>query len=337
MKGRETILVLLLVILNFAVLNAQDLHFSQFNNSPITLNPAFSGINGCSYRLVANYKAQWTNLDAFQTYAVSYDMAVLKHGPKSNFGGVGLSLMSDVAGDLNFKTNMMNLSLSYTVLLNKKGTQSISTGLVGGVGIRSFDASRMTTDAQFAENGFDPSLNTMENIPNSRVVFADVGAGFLWNYNVTKNSNYYAGLALSHVNQPGISFVNQADERLFMKFTFHGGALIPLTNLMFLMPSFMYLHQGPHDQLNLGTYVKLRKSIDPKDKTAFYLGGWYRWKDALIFAARVDIAGFNVGFSYDVTLSELTKATLNGGPELSVIYTGCFNNKKNAVVFCPTL
>ena len=40
---------------------AQDLHFSQFMNSPLTTNPANTGfIPGGDYRIGINYRNQWS-------------------------------------------------------------------------------------------------------------------------------------------------------------------------------------------------------------------------------------------------------------------------------------
>jgi hypothetical protein len=44
---------------------AQDLHFSQFMNSPLTTNPANTGfIPNADYRIGGNYRSQWTSLPA---------------------------------------------------------------------------------------------------------------------------------------------------------------------------------------------------------------------------------------------------------------------------------
>jgi hypothetical protein len=41
--------------------SAQDLHFSQWFNSPLTTNPANTGfIPDADYRLGANYRDQWS-------------------------------------------------------------------------------------------------------------------------------------------------------------------------------------------------------------------------------------------------------------------------------------
>ena len=38
----------------------QDIHFSQFYMSPLTLNPALTGVMNCNTRFVGNYRNQWS-------------------------------------------------------------------------------------------------------------------------------------------------------------------------------------------------------------------------------------------------------------------------------------
>ena len=46
--------------------NSQDLHFSQFMNSPLLINPANTGfIPDGDFRLGANYRNQWASVSAF--------------------------------------------------------------------------------------------------------------------------------------------------------------------------------------------------------------------------------------------------------------------------------
>jgi type IX secretion system PorP/SprF family membrane protein len=334
--------ILILVTMLFATMfvKAQDIHFSQFNAAPLLLNPAFTGVNGCDYRFAANYRTQWGGIAPFRTVAASYDMAIAKKKTKSkgNFGGVGISFFSDRAGDLALSTNQVNISASYTMMLNKKGSQSITAGLYGGMGNRSIDVSKAQFDSQFGAGGFDANRPTMENLSTNSIWYADAGAGLLWNYNVNKKSNVYLGLATWHVSQPNLSFFKDVNEELFIKITMHGGAHFKIANQFYMLPGFMYLKQGPHSQLNVGTLVRWGKSLTPRDNTSVYFGAWYRLKDAVIFATRVDFNGLSLGFSYDVNISKLTVATKgNGGPEVSLLYTGCFKSKKNNTRFCPII
>lgn len=330
-------LVLLLITACYTLGYGQDIHFSQFNAAPMQLNPALTGVNGCDYRFAANYRSQWAGLGKFNTVAASYDMAILKRTSKSNYGGIGIAMYSDRAGDLSLSTTKVDLNMSYTILLNDKGSQLLTAGLVGGFGHRSINYSRLTTDSQFGDQGFDSNLPTNENLTSNSKMYADVGAGFLWSYTLNKFTNFYTGVAVTHINQPNLSFLDNRNEKLYTKITFHGGAHFKLSGKVFLLPSFMFLNQGPHTQLTMGSLVKMRRSLVPSDKMAFYVGGWYRLKDAIIVSARVDMGGFNVGVSYDLNVSKLTPATrLNGGPELTMTYVGCFK-KKNNTSFCPML
>ncbi|MEC7159268.1 MAG: type IX secretion system membrane protein PorP/SprF, partial [Bacteroidota bacterium] len=50
----------LLMFLSFCTLlstaNSQDIHFSQYYASPLTLNPALTGLHGGDFRAVVNYR-----------------------------------------------------------------------------------------------------------------------------------------------------------------------------------------------------------------------------------------------------------------------------------------
>jgi len=330
--------ILLTLILSSLASIGQDIHFSQFNSAPLLLNPALAGVNAGNYRFAANYKTQWTKLAPYNTVAASYDMNMFKHSKRANFGGLGIFFYTDKAGDSELRTTEVQVDLSYTVMLDKKAKHSMSTGIMGGIGHRAINYANLTFDSQFDGSGYNPALGTNESFDTDKILYPDLGAGILWNFVRNEKLNFYAGGSVWHLNMPNLSFMNERDEKLYIKYTLHGGSYIGLSKQVFLLPSFMYLNQGPHNQFNFGSLVKIRKSLIPSDNTSFYIGGWYRLKDALILNARVDVGHFNIGFSYDINLSGLTPASnTNGGPELSLIYTGFFPSKKNSIVYCPPM
>lgn len=335
-RTKHYTLLLALILVSFASF-AQDIHFSQFHSAPLFLNPALAGINGGNYRFVSNYKTQWNGLAPYNTVAASYDMNLFKQqGHRSNFGGIGLFFYTDKAGDSELRTTQVNLNLSYTLMVSKK--QSISTGIVGGLGNRSINYANLIFDNQYGVNGPDQSLSSGENFATDRVLYPELGAGLFWNYIKSEKTNFYAGGSVFHLTQPNLSFMEARDEKLYVKFIAHAGGYFGVNEQIFILPSILYMNQGPHNQFNFGALVKVRKSIIPSDRTAFYIGGWYRLKDAIILNARVDVGQFNIGFSYDINISGLTPASnANGGAELSLIYTGVFKSKKNEVRICPPM
>lgn len=318
---------------------AQDIHFSNYNAQPLILNPATTGLNGCDFRIGANFKAQWLGVSEGNTYRTTSlygDFAMGKPTKFSNFGGVGISLFSDQAGDLNYNTNKVDVSFAYHLMLNNRGTSSLSFGIQGGFAHRGLDQSKALF--QFDPITGEPILSAVESFDADTRFYGDAGAGFLYSTSPKKNSNYFFGLALQHVNQPNISSFNiNRDEsaRMFMKFTLHGGALIPFNNQLGIMPGFMLLKQGPTYEATLTSFLKYKLSQIPTVKTALYFGVMYRIEDAIVIATRADVKAFQIHFSYDLNLSKFTVASRgNGGPEIALVYSGCFNRKNNDR-YCP--
>ena len=57
------------------VVFAQDIHFSQFANSPLNLNPAQTGLFNGDYRIMANQRSQWSAVPIpYSTFSLGADM-----------------------------------------------------------------------------------------------------------------------------------------------------------------------------------------------------------------------------------------------------------------------
>ena len=81
---------------------AQDVHFTQYFTSPLTLNPANTGLVNCDWRVSGNYRDQWSSVNStgYQTATISYDMAILRgklNGDALGIGILGLYLERPVA------------------------------------------------------------------------------------------------------------------------------------------------------------------------------------------------------------------------------------------------
>jgi hypothetical protein len=59
----------------FGPLQAQDPVFTQFYAAPVQLNPALTG-STLAPRIALNYRNQWPALNAYVTYAASYEQFV---------------------------------------------------------------------------------------------------------------------------------------------------------------------------------------------------------------------------------------------------------------------
>lgn len=332
------ILIIFLTIVIYNSSYAQDIHFSQYNTQALLLNPALSGMNECDYRVGAIFRTQWFSVSQGNTYrttSVFADMAVFKPRKGSNYLGAGISIFSDQAGDLNYNSNKVDLSLAYHIILDRTTKQSFSLGLQAGFAHRSLDR----TKAIFSYDPLtgEPSLSNSEPLKVDPLFYGDVSAGFLWSIKPQHNSSYYLGFAIQHLNQPNISglYSKNTNEKQYMKLVGHFGSLIPISDRISLMPGFMLLKQGPSFEANISNYIKYSISDVPNNRTAFYIGTMYRVLDAFIIAARADVKGFSINFSYDINVSKLTPSSkANGGPELSITYTGCMK-RTNKQSYCP--
>src|SRR5690349_16635765 len=94
--------LLLLLASVFAVsgLSAQDIHFSQFNMSPMTLNPANIGPFEGTARIGGIYRGQFNSVldKQYSTPSVYVDAPIIRGFRKKDWVGVGLMFFSDKAG-----------------------------------------------------------------------------------------------------------------------------------------------------------------------------------------------------------------------------------------------
>ena len=86
----------------------QDLHFSQWFNSPLMTNPANTGfIPDADYRLGANYRNQWSTVMSvpYQTMSVWGDAQVFRNRIENGWMGLGGAILKDDAGSSTLDLN----------------------------------------------------------------------------------------------------------------------------------------------------------------------------------------------------------------------------------------
>src|SRR6187431_2723448 len=102
MKLNRKIIFLLIVSFQLtSSLMAQDLHFSQFFNSPLSTNPANTGfIPDADYRIGAHYRNQYSSIlsSPYKTISIFGDAQVLRNRIENGWLGLGGLLLSDIAG-----------------------------------------------------------------------------------------------------------------------------------------------------------------------------------------------------------------------------------------------
>jgi type IX secretion system PorP/SprF family membrane protein len=291
--------------------HAQDWHYSQFHSSPTMINPAFTGLFNGDIRVIGNYREQWGFAAPYQTFSLSADGAysILKNG---DFASVGINLLADQAGDLDFTTMQTAISAAYSKALSGYGNHFLTLGLQAGINRRSVDYTNVVSVVpEPLATEYDDSFS-----------YLDMAVGASWYFLPSDEIYMFVGGAWFHFNEPNQSFLKNESDILESRYSLHAGMQFPIMERLNILPSFMINTQGPHTEFLLGTYLKYKISHRTvNQETALYGGVWYRTADAAVLSVRYDYNTTIVGLSYDVNTSQLSSASYGrGGLELNVIY-----------------
>ena len=300
---------------------AQDPTFTQFYSNPVYLNPALAGSSGCP-RIALNYRNQWPQLTGnFVTYAAAYDTYA-----KNLSGGVGIMAMHDQQGQGTIQTSMIAGTYSYYLKVNRKFR--VMFGGQAAYFQKYLDWSKLTFgDMIDPRRGF---IYQTGDVPrgNGSHGFFDVSAGM-----VGFTKNFYFGVAAHHLNRPDESMI-LGDSKLPIRITGHMGANIKLgqrgrySSNTTLMPNVIYQYQNGFQKFNIGAYLKYE---------AFTIGAWYRNRDAFIVSLGITTEKFRIGYSYDLTVSQLGGIS-GGSHEISMgINLKCKKQMKDfRRISCPS-
>lgn len=330
-----TPILLLIGLLCSSTVQGQDPHFTQFYSSPLYLNPAFAGANVCS-RISATYRNQWAGVpNGYRTSLFSFD-----HYARRQAIGFGFQVTNDVAGTGSLRRTTLRPMLATEVQASRN--LGLRFGIKPGIGFTSVDfQSLLFGDQIYRQGGISGSLPTIET-PTQSVTYFDIGAGILM-----YGSQYWFGVSFDHFTQPMNGLTEFGGGRIPLKMSVHGGYRFNLegggddrnATATSISPAFNYRGQGEFDQFDLGFYYT---------KGAFNLGFWYRGipvlksyapgypnDDSMALIIGFKTHRFNIGYSYDYTISELTNAS-NGAHEISISQQLCNpKRRKRKRVFLP--
>lgn len=330
-------LIILVLMLKSYNLAAQDPHFSQFYISPLTLNPALTGMKNGDVRVAANYRRQWATVsEPYQTMSIAADYNILRGNIGDNMMGVGLLVFNDKAGSSALRRTRVAASLGYSQNVGIEGAY-ISIGFEGGLIQQSIDPSQLLFESQYDGASLNGNIGNGEDFVKTSILNFDMAAGLAWSYTPDKYTSFYAGGSISHLNRPNMSFMGASDD-LNMKYTLYGGMEFRLNGYVSVLPRAVVLKQGPHTEVNMGFYAKLHLSEPQSERIlALSIGGMYRLKDAAIPMVRLDYGQIGFAFSYDLNVSNLSSASNSqGGMELSFIYKGKSNRNDISPIPCPS-
>ena len=319
---------------------AQDLHFSQFFNAPLTTNPANTGfIPDADYRLGATYRNQFSSILAapYKTVSVFGDAQILRNQLENGWLGLGGFILSDVAGSGGLRSTKVYGSLAYHQMLGNSSL--LSAGFNLGWANKRIDQSKLKFPDQFDGKFFDGNTPTSVILDNNNVSYFDMQVGM--NYAYFPNENVYlnGGYSIHHVNRPNETFFssNTDTSRISMRHIGFVNAILKVNDRVIINPTAYYTNQAKSSELVFGLNANYNLAGLGGD-TQLLAGLFYRAGDAIVPMVGFEIKHVRFTFSYDVTTSALNNFNnLQGASEFNVMKKGYYNESTgdSRQVLCP--
>ena len=309
-----------IIVVFSAEICAQDVKFSQYYSSPLSVNPALCGVFSGKFRIMGNYRNQWQEIMyPYTTGTVSTEMQLQGEEIGDDISGIGFHSITDKSNNGGLRNSSIAGTVSYHKAIDAEGFSRIGIGLQAAYASKIIDYSKLTFETQFTPNGYDISLPTNEMSSGFSMNYLDYSGGILYSY-LSGDANFYVGAAVSHLSRPRETY-GSFSARLPLRYTIHAGASLVVGDMNALYGSVMQLRTAQSNQTTGGlVYGFNLNGMEDNDANEFLIGSWIRLRDAVVPYLGLKIGNVHAGLSYDITTSsKLTVANRGmGGLELSM-------------------
>lgn len=330
------VVLFLLIFIPFTS-RTQDLHFSQFFNSPLSTNPANTGfIPDADYRLGAHFRNQYSNIMSvpYKTVSIFGDAQVMRNRIENGWLGLGGLVLSDVAGSGSLKSTKIYGSIAYHQMLGSSSL--LSAGFNLGWANKRIDPSVLKFPDQFDGKFFDNTLPTSVVLAQTNVSYFDMQVGLNYAFFPTEDIYINAGYSIHHVNKPKESFFSDGGNDDFISARSIGflNAILKVNDNVIIAPNIFYTNQAKASSLVLGMLVNY--NLSDFGEKQLIAGLYYRNKDAVIPMVGFKVHETKFTFSFDATTSSLKNYNQSrGAMELSVIKNGFYQSNTDRQSICP--
>ncbi len=322
MQTPAKILVIFILLLTTLSVNGQDIHYSQYFNCPLSLNPAETGNFEGDWRGIANYRNQWNSLGIpYNTLAASYDQQLNIN--KMNFSP-GFYVISDNSDNAILLVNSVYASLSYHQAYKMN---YFSLGIQLGAVFKRLDFSKLTFANQFEENpeaNFNPAIPPTD-LGKDNVTYLDFNIGAEWTRKI-KNFEPEVGISFFHLNQPNESFYYQSIAHVPVRKTFYAALKTELNQSTYIKPGIMLFSIGGSNDMMIGSQIGWTiqdntLNVSEVSGGVYYRNGIVNSTDAIMAMIGTQIHNLNISVSYDINISPANSFTNRQGAfEISLIY-----------------
>lgn len=303
--------------------HSQTAQYTQFDATPMLLNPANTGRIDGNFRANFSYRDVWrTKTVAFISTHTSVDAPVYTRKNGDYIGG-GMLINNSKAGDGNLKNFNGLLSASYHKLfgddsawLNDRGCE-LAIGVQGGYNQLSIDLSDIYLTSPLPPLGYSPATFTL-GVGNT-VSFYAINTGMSFSQSLGKRFNYTIGLSITNLNQPSDALLKKLTSAvgLDIKYTTIAGCNILAGEKLSLKPAIIYVHQPYYKYMVVGNEF-LYSLETPTRHTSFFCGLWYNSANMTMVSAGIRAGSFRIGVAYDYYLTTMSNPNGGAGFELAL-------------------
>jgi type IX secretion system PorP/SprF family membrane protein len=305
---------------------AQDLHFTQYFNAPLLVNPANTGfVPDFDYRIGGNYRTQWATVatNPYKTMSIWGDVQLFNNRFENSWVGIGGALLKDKAGSGDLSSTKVYGSVAYHQLLGLNSL--LSAGFNLGYVTKSIDFTKLTFDNQWNGKFFDVTAPTGETFTTNRLNYFDLQVGL--NYALFPSDNAYLNLGVSamHVNRPSETFFanSGADTKVVPRYTVFLNGVFKLNERWIVSPNVYFSKMTTATEIVAGGIANYNLSGD--GNTQLVTGLYYRFGDAIAPTVGFQLNDYRLTFNYDATMSSLKNYnSTRGAYEVSLVKEGVF-------------
>jgi len=297
----------------------QRSHYTQYILNNYILNPALSGIENYT-DVKVSVRDQWVGLNGaprtvyftahgpigkkdYKTSATSFN--VPGENPRGNsywesytasepHHGIGITVLNDKTGNFNRFTSYA----TYAYHLGLNATTNLAAGFSAGITMVGLNA-----DGKAFFGPVNPSDPSFAGTPANEInkIKPDLGVG-LWLY----SADYFIGLSGQQIIPQKLAFADDATlkskGRLIPHVFLTGGYRFMINEDINVIPSVMvkYISGAFTNDYQAEGNIKFQY------RDLLWLGGSYRQFDGYAAMVGLNVANtFNIGYSYDITRSDL--------------------------------
>lgn len=314
---------------------AQDIHFTQYYMSPMTLNPSMAGKFEGTVRIGGIYRDQWSSViksRPFRTPSAWVDAPIIRGFRKRDWIGIGMMLYQDKVGVAALSHGAAKLGASYHLALDKKGNAVLSVGGHYGGEQRKINPNELRFEDGYNSLGdYVNSLSKDEGRIAGNANYSDIDLGVNLSARLNKKTDINIGFSMFHITTPNYSLVTSGGggggtstpsagfSELPRRAVAHGQFNVQLDDKLSISPSFIFQTMSGNDEIMVQTMAGYLFNQEKDITLNFGLG--YRLSDAVNVLAGVRYKDLRVGVAYDINTSSLNSVSrYRGGFEIAANY-----------------